>query len=247
MHIRILRMDNFIKSLLWHYAGNFFLPMWRNPNSGVPKIFACGIRNPEMFSCKSGILAFWRVWNTAQGIRNPTNHWNQESQFHWQESGIQSLESGIRSLESTVQDCLWFPYLPIGLNPLGCVFPLTGQEIWKRSFFDEKGKQIQVDHWSNQKRGHLCLFWQLKISSVLIPGWQRFDSFVRRMRCIFPLSNLKRLIHLYDSVELTTSQRPSLSIEHSFGDAIYPFMVAKKRIFRAYASQVGVWSIWKHC
>ena len=247
MHIRILRMDNFIKSLLWHYAGNFFLPMWRNPNSGVPKIFAWGIRNPEMFSCKSGILAFCRVWNTALGIRNPTNHWNQESQFHWQESGIQSLESGIRSLESTVQDCLWFPYLPIGLNPLGCVFPLTGQEIWKRSFFDEKGKQIQVDYWSNQERGQLCLFWQLTISSVLIPSWQRFDSSVRRMRCIFPLSNLKRLIHLYDSVELTTSQRPSLSIEHSFGDAIYPFMVAKKRIFRAYTSQVGVWSIWKHC
>ena len=59
------------------------------------------------------------------------------------------------------------------------------------------------------------------------------------MRCIFPLSNLKRLIHLYDSVELTTSQRPSLSIEHSFWDAIYPFMVAKKRIFRAYTSQVN--------
>ena len=194
MHIRILRIDNFIKSLLWHYAGNFFLPMWRNPNSGVPNIFACGIRNPEMFSCKFGILAFCRVWNTALGIRNPTNHWNQESQFHWQESGIQSLESGIRSLESTVQDCLWFPYLPIGLNPLGCVFPLTGQEIWKRSFFDEKGKQIQVDYWSNQERGHLCLFWQLKISSVLIPGWQRFDSSVRRMRCIFPLSNLKRFV-----------------------------------------------------
>ena len=51
------------------------------------------------------------------------------------------------------------------------------------------------------------------------------------MRCIFPLSNLKRLIHLYDSMELTTSQRPSLSIEHSFGGASYPFMVAKKRIF----------------
>ena len=109
--------------------------MWRNLNSGVPEIFACGIRNPEMFSCKSGILAFCRVWNTAQGIRNPTNDWNQESKFHWQESGIQSLESRIRSLESTIQDVLGFSYLTIGLNPLGCVFPLTGQEIWKRSFF----------------------------------------------------------------------------------------------------------------
>ena len=221
--------------------------MWRNLNFGVPEIFACGIRNPEMFSCKSGILAFCRVWNTAQGIRNPTNDWNQESKFHWQESGIQSLESRIRSLESTIQDVLGFSYLTIGLNPLGCVFPLTGQEIWKRSFFYEKGKRIQVDYWSNQERGHLCLFWQLTISSVLIPSWQRFDSSVRRMRCIFPLSNLKRLIHLYDSMELTTSQRPSLSIEHSFGGASYPFMVAKKRIFRAYTSQVWVRSIWKHC
>ena len=188
-----------------------------------------------------------QLWNTAQRIRNPSNDWNQESKFHWQESGIQSLESRIRSLESTIQDVLGFCYLTIGLNPLGCVFPLTGQEIWKRSFFYEKGKQIQVDYWSNQERGHLCLFWQLTISSVLIPSWQRFDSSVRRMRCIFPLSNLKRLIHLYDSVELTTSQRPSLSIEHSFGGAIYPFIAAKKRIFRAYTSQVWVWSIWKHC
>ena len=146
----------------------------------------------KCFLVKSGILAFCRIRNTGLGIRNPTNDWNPESQFHWQEYGIQYLESGIRSLESTIQDCLGFPYLTIGLNPLGCVFPLSGQEIWKKSFFYEKGKQIQVDHWSNQERGHLCLFWQLAISSVLIPSWQRFDSSVRRMRCIFPLSNLKR-------------------------------------------------------
>ena len=29
-------------------------------------IFACGIGNPEMF--------VWEIWNTAQGIRNPTNN-----------------------------------------------------------------------------------------------------------------------------------------------------------------------------
>ena len=65
MHVRILRIDNFIQSLLWQYARNFVLPMWRNLNSGVPEIVACRIRNTEMFSCKSGILAFCRVWNTA--------------------------------------------------------------------------------------------------------------------------------------------------------------------------------------
>ena len=102
-----------------------------------------------MLSCKSGIRAFCSIWNTAQGIRNPGNDWNPESKFHSQESGIHSLESGICSLESTIQDCLGFPYLTIGRNPLGCVFPLTGQEIWRRIFFFfyEKGKQIQVDYW----------------------------------------------------------------------------------------------------
>ena len=143
-NVRILRIDNFSKRLLWQYARNFVLPMWRNLNSGVPEIVACRIRNPEMFSCKSGILAFCRVWNTAQGIRNPTNDWNQESKFHWQESGIQSLESRIRSLESTIQDVLGFSYLKIGLNPLGCVFPLTGQEIWKRSFFMKKANRFKL-------------------------------------------------------------------------------------------------------
>ena len=144
-----------------------------------------------MLSCKSGILAFCSIWNTAQGIRNPGNDWNPESKFHWQESGIQSLESGICSLESTIQDCLGFPYLTIGRNPLGCVFPLTGQEIWKRIFFFfmKKANRFKLTIGKIRERGQLCLFWQLTISSVSIPSWQRFDSSVRRMRCIFPLSN----------------------------------------------------------
>ena len=184
MHIRILRMDNFIKSLLWHYAGNFFLPMWRNPNSGVPKIFACGIRNPEMFSCKSGILAFCRVWNTAQGIRNPTNDWNQECKFHWQESGIQSLESRIRSLESTIQDVLGFSYLTIGLNPLGWVFPLTGQEIWKRSFFMKKANRFKLTIGQIRKgdiyvyfdNSRSLVFWFL-VDNDLIHPYDEWDAF----------------------------------------------------------------------
>ena len=32
---------------------------------------------------ESGILGF-KIWNTAQGIRNLTNNWNLESKFHWQ-------------------------------------------------------------------------------------------------------------------------------------------------------------------
>ena len=32
---------------------------------------------------ESGILGFG-VWNTAQGIRNPTSDWYPESKFHWQ-------------------------------------------------------------------------------------------------------------------------------------------------------------------
>ena len=32
---------------------------------------------------ESGILASG-IWNTAQGIRNPTRDWNPETNFHWQ-------------------------------------------------------------------------------------------------------------------------------------------------------------------
>ena len=155
-----------------------------------PGIFACGIRKSEM--CKSGILVFCRVRNTAQGIRNPTKDWNPESKFHWQESGIQSLESGIGSLESTIQECLGSLIWQSDLTLSVVYSRLQDKKYGREVFFYEKGKQIQVDYWSNQERGQLCLFWQLTISSVLIPSWKRFDSFVRRMRCIFPLSNLKR-------------------------------------------------------
>ena len=30
---------------------------------------------------ESGVLGF-KIRNTAQGIQNPTNHWNPESKFH---------------------------------------------------------------------------------------------------------------------------------------------------------------------
>ena len=196
---------------------------------------------------------------------NPESWLSVESEIQLKESGI-PLTIGIRNPSSTDKNPESSPWSPesVAWNRQSKTFldsliwqsdlilsvvysRLQDKKYGREVFFNEKGKRIQVDYWSNQERGHLCLFWQLTISSVLIPSWQRFDSSVRRMRCIFPLSNLKRLIHLYDSMELTTSQRPSLSIEHSFGGAIYPFMVAKKRIFRAYTSQVWVRSIWKHC
>ena len=196
---------------------------------------------------------------------NPESWLSVESEIQLKESGI-PLTIGIRNPSSTDKNPESSPWSPesVAWNRQSKTFldsliwqsdlilsvvysRLQDKKYGREVFFYEKGKRIQVDYWSNQERGHLCLFWQLTISSVLIPSWQRFDSSVRRMRCIFPLSNLKRLIHLYHSVELTTSQRPSLSIEHSFGGAIYPFIAAKKRIFRAYTSQVWVWSIWKHC
>ena len=56
----------------------------RNSDSEIPEMFACGIRNLGKFCSwnikKSGILGFG-MWNTAQGIRNPTNDWNPESKL----------------------------------------------------------------------------------------------------------------------------------------------------------------------
>ena len=193
MHIRILRIDNFIKSLLWQYAGNFFLPMLRNSNSGVPEFLPVESGNQKCVNLESWFSVESGIQLKESGIRNPTKDWNPESKFHWQESGIQSLESGIGSLESTIQECLgsliWQSDLTLSVVYSRLQDKKYGREVF---FFYEKGKLIQVDYWSNQERGQLCLFWQLTISSVSIPSWQRFDSSVRRMRCIFPLSNLKR-------------------------------------------------------
>ena len=67
-------------------------------------IFACGIGNLKIF--------VWEIWNTAQGIRNPTNDQNPESKSDLQEI----LESSNWNLESTawnreIQDCFEFPYM----------------------------------------------------------------------------------------------------------------------------------------
>ena len=50
-----------------------------------------------------------QIWNTAQGIRNPTNDWNLESSSTDKESGIQYLEFLFHAMESRIQDCLGFP------------------------------------------------------------------------------------------------------------------------------------------
>ena len=57
---------------------------------------------------ESGILGF-RIGNTAQGIRNPTNDWNPQSKFHlqWLESSTWNPESTVWNPESkTVLDSL---------------------------------------------------------------------------------------------------------------------------------------------
>ena len=77
---------------LWNPESNKFLlrnpesskVLLRNPESSKVllrnpecwKIYASGIR--EIFASQSGILGFG-IWNTAQGIRNPTNDSNPES------------------------------------------------------------------------------------------------------------------------------------------------------------------------
>ena len=55
---------------------------------------------------KSGILVFG-IRNTAQGIVNPTNNWDQESKFHSQRPGVQYLYSEIQNSRLS-----WIPLKP---------------------------------------------------------------------------------------------------------------------------------------
>ena len=71
---------------------------------------------------ESGILGFG-IWNTTQGIRNPTNEWYPESKFHWQR-----LECSTWNSESTAwnpmrsQNYLGNPYMGRFINSNLIVF-----------------------------------------------------------------------------------------------------------------------------
>ena len=62
-------------------------------------------RSGKFLLVESGILVFG-IRNTAQGIQNPTNHWNSESKSHWQGLKFSTWISGIWNPES-VLDSTW--------------------------------------------------------------------------------------------------------------------------------------------
>ena len=71
----------------------------RKGNLDSGKIGLVEAESGKILPVKSGIIGFG-IRNTAQGIRNPTNKWNPESQFN-----CHRLEFGIHSVESRIQDC----------------------------------------------------------------------------------------------------------------------------------------------
>ena len=78
------------------YALGFYMviaPRKGNLDSG--KIGLVEAESGKILPVKSGIIGFG-IRNTAQGIRNPTNKWNPESQFN-----CHGLESSIWNPEST--------------------------------------------------------------------------------------------------------------------------------------------------
>ena len=81
---------------------------------------------------ESGILGF-AIWNTAQGIRNPTEDCNPESMFHWQR--IRNPRCGIqnpRLFEISLHTAKWknggvnsLPTHDIGMSPPTYIFAIT--------------------------------------------------------------------------------------------------------------------------
>ena len=82
-------------------------PRLGNLDSGIRKILPCRIRNPWNFPWGIQFLGFG-IWNTIQGIQNPTNDWNPESKFYWQrlEFSIWNLD-GI--LHTVIPRLNWIP------------------------------------------------------------------------------------------------------------------------------------------
>ena len=94
--------------------------------------------NPEsgtFLLVESGILGF-EIQNTAQGIRNPTNDWNQEYSLHCQrlESSVWNLESAAWNPESKT----YFLDSQGGVTD-PCVYSRTGN-----SNSQEKRKTVRV-------------------------------------------------------------------------------------------------------
>ena len=58
-----------------------------------------------------GIFRGFGIWNTAKGIRNPTNDWNPEPNFHWQRLESSTWNTKSTDEESSIQDSLAFPYM----------------------------------------------------------------------------------------------------------------------------------------
>ena len=81
---------------------------------------------------ESGILGF-AIWNTAQGIWNPTKDCNPESKFHWQR--IRNPRCGIQNLrlfDISLHRAKWknggvnsLPTHDIGMSPPTYIFAIT--------------------------------------------------------------------------------------------------------------------------
>ena len=205
--------------------------------SGIQKCFLVNLES--WLSVVSGIQLKESGIPVTIGIRNPSStDKNRESSPWSQESVAWNRQS------KTVLDFLIWQSDVI----LSVVYSRLRDKKYGREFFFfmKKANRFKLTIGKIRKGDSYVYFdnsrslvFQFLVDNDLIHPYDEWDAF---FHC-----RIKTFFHLYDSVELTTSQRPSLSIEHSFGGAIYPFIAAKKRIFRAYTSQVWVWSIWKHC
>ena len=92
--------------------------LW-NPESGIREKFACGILNPgkvclwwnpesgKSLLVASRILGF-RIRNTAQGIRNPTNDWNPQSKSNWERLELSTWNPESTGVESRIKHYVGF-------------------------------------------------------------------------------------------------------------------------------------------
>ena len=86
---------------LSNLLGILWLVQQGNPES--EKFLLVDSRIRENFTCG--------LWNTAQGIRNLTNDWNQKSRFHRQRLESSTWNTNSTGVESRIQDCLGFSYI----------------------------------------------------------------------------------------------------------------------------------------
>ena len=129
-----------VKKSEFRSPGNFCL---RNPESRIQKCFLVNLES--WLSVESGIQIKESGIPLTIGIRNPSSTDKNPESTPWSQESV----AWNRQSKTVLDSLIWQSDLILSVVYSRLQDKKYGREV----FLYEKGKQIQVDYWSNQERG----------------------------------------------------------------------------------------------